>query len=110
MAGNAIIQPLSLGHQSKYLVGVKDNMEIVGFVTQAGSHALDDNLPAYQNAYVVDKVLEAGCKVVGKLNMHELAFGMTGVNDNHGTPVNPLFPKYIPGGSSSGCAVSVAEG
>lgn len=108
--GKVIIQPLSLGRKSKYQVGVKDNMDIVGYVTQAGSLAMDDNLPAYQNAYVVDRVIAADCKVIGKLNMHELAFGMTGVNDNHGTPLNYHFPDYIPGGSSSGCAVAVAEG
>ena len=48
--------------------------------------------------------------VVGKVNMHELAFGVTGINPWYGTPVNPLDPSLIPGGSSSGSAVAVATG
>jgi len=59
---------------------------------------------------LVDSLLAAGCKVVGKANMHELAFGMTGVNATFGTPVNPIWPDLIPGGSSSGTAVAVADG
>ena len=52
----------------------------------------------------------AGARIVGKTNLHELAFGGTGVNPYTGTPVNPLDPARIPGGSSSGSAVAVATG
>jgi amidase len=59
---------------------------------------------------VVAHIIEAGCELIGKLNMHELAFGMTGVNYLTGTPINTHYPQYIPGGSSSGTAVAVAQG
>ena len=52
----------------------------------------------------------AGAAIVGKANLHELAFGGAGVNEWYGTPVNPLDPALLPGGSSSGSAVAVAEG
>ena len=48
--------------------------------------------------------------VVGKTNLHELAFGVTGINPWFGTPVNPLDPALVPGGSSSGSAVAVGSG
>ena len=52
----------------------------------------------------------AGVAIVGKVNLHELAFGASGVNEYFGTPVNPLDPDRVPGGSSSGSAVAVADG
>ena len=51
---------------------------------------------------------EAGARIVGRTNLHELALGVTGVNQWYGTPVNPLDPSRVPGGSSSGSAVAVA--
>src|SRR5690606_15725813 len=51
-----------------------------------------------------------GGRIVGKTNLHEIAFGGTGVNAFSGTPTNPLDPARIPGGSSSGSAVAVATG
>lgn len=48
-------------------------------------------------------------RIVGKANLHELAFGASGINPGYGTPVNPLDPRRIPGGSSSGSAVAVAS-
>jgi amidase len=89
-------------------VAVKDNIDVEGFVTTAGSAAYADKAVATNNAHVVDSVLNSSCQLVGKLNMHELAFGMTGVNAHFGTPLNYNFPHYITGGSSSGCAVAVA--
>ena len=52
----------------------------------------------------------AGARIVGRTNLHELALGVTGVNPWFGTPVNPLDPTLVPGGSSSGSAVAVATG
>lgn len=91
-------------------VVVKDCIDVTGTVTGCGSAAYVDAAPASSHADVVQSLLQAGCKIIGKANMHELAFGMTGVNDFHGTPVNPLWPDRIPGGSSSGSAVAVAGG
>ena len=64
--------------------------------------------PAQAHAAVVERLVQAGCRIIGKTRMHELAYGMTGVNAATGTPVNPRWPDRIPGGSSSGSAVAVA--
>lgn len=73
-----------------------------------GSRAFAQSDPAQANAAVVASLLDAGCRIVGKANMHELAYGVTGANAFTGTPVNPLFPDRIVGGSSSGSAAAVA--
>jgi amidase len=89
-------------------VGVKDSIDIAGFPTRMASACLADAPPATQHAAVVRALLGAGCRIVGKTNMHELAYGVTGVNRWTGTPVNPRAPGRVPGGSSSGSAVAVA--
>lgn len=91
-------------------VVVKDCIDVAGTVSYCGSAAFLDRAPATENADVVDAVLDAGCHIVGKAKMHELAFGMTGANATFGTPVNPAWPDRIPGGSSTGSAVAVAAG
>lgn len=91
-------------------VAIKDTIDIAEMRTRAGSRALQDTLPAEKNAAVVDRLLEGRYRIVGKANLHELAFGMTGVNGWTGTPINPNFPELIPGGSSSGSAAAVAAG
>jgi amidase len=91
-------------------VGVKDSIDIQGFATRLGSACFADAPPAAEHAAVVRVLLEAGCRIVGKTNMHELAYGVTGVNRWSGTPVNPRAPERVPGGSSSGSAVAVATG
>ncbi len=89
-------------------VAIKDCLDIEGMVTRCGSRALADAAPAENHADVVVKLLFAGCRIVGKTKMHELAYGMTGINAFEGTPVNPRYPDRIPGGSSSGSAAAVA--
>ncbi|HYH21674.1 MAG TPA: amidase [Azospirillum sp.] len=91
-------------------VAIKDTIDIAGMPTRAGSRALDMAPPATAHADVVQAVLDAGCRIVGKTALHEFAYGMTGVNAWSGTPVNPRFPALIPGGSSSGSAAVVAAG
>jgi amidase len=103
-------EQFELGLSKQLIVGIKDNIDIAGLSTCAGSKALFEQSKANEHADVVKKIIRSGAKIVGKLNMHELAFGMTGVNEYYGTPINYVFPKYITGGSSSGCAVAVAEG
>lgn len=100
---------LSLG-QGPYTVVVKDTIDIAGLPTCAGSAALADTTPAIAHAEIVKLILKAGYRIVGKANLHELAFGMTGVNAWSGTPENPRYPSLIPGGSSSGSACAVASG
>jgi amidase len=91
-------------------VGIKDSIDIAGYPTRAGSAAFADAGGAQQHATVVQALLDGGCRIVGKTNMHELAYGVTGINHWSGTPKNPRYPDRIPGGSSSGSAVAVAAG
>jgi amidase len=106
---NALVQSLDLGGTGLSVV-VKDCIDIKGTVTSSGSAALQHAAPATDHADVVKSVLDAGCHIIGKAAMHEFAFGMTGVNEVFGTPINPIWPDRIPGGSSSGSAVAVAAG
>ena len=91
-------------------VGVKDSIDIAGYPTRAGSAAFAAAAPARHHAAVVQALLDGGCRIVGKTNLHELAYGVTGINRWSGTPRNPRYPERIPGGSSSGSAVAVAAG
>ena len=101
------VERLDLGG-SGARVAVKDSIDVAGFATRMGSACLADAAPARRHAAVVQALLTAGCHIVGKTNMHELAYGVTGINGWSGTPVNPRAPGRIPGGSSSGSAVAVA--
>lgn len=103
------IEQFNIGSNHDLVCAVKDNIDISGYVSRAGSAALINEAPADKHADVVENLLASNTTLIGKLNMHELAFGMTGVNQHFGTPINPLFPDYITGGSSSGCAVVVAN-
>ena len=92
-------------------VAVKDCIDVAGVITTAGSPAVaDDAAPADADAECLAGVRALGGRIVGKANLHELCFGSTGVNLHYGTPVNPLDPRRVPGGSSSGSAVAVATG
>jgi amidase len=88
-------------------IAIKDSIDIAGHATTAASRALADAPPAPRHAEVVQRLLDAGWRITGKTNMHELAFGMTGINDFCGTPRNPQDAARIPGGSSSGSASAV---
>jgi len=92
-------------------LAVKDLIDVAGVPTTAGSRAVsDDALPAAADAACLAGARAAGARVVGKANLFELAYGASGLNEWFGTPVNPLDPGRVPGGSSSGSAVSVATG
>jgi mandelamide amidase len=86
---------------------IKDNLDCVGYATTGGTPALRDNRPK-QNAAVVRKLLDAGAIVLGKANMHEMAFGITNNAAAFGPARNPYDPTRIPGGSSGGTAAAVA--
>ncbi len=91
-------------------VSIKDLLDVAGETTLAGSVVLKDRPPAATDAPVVSRLRAAGAAILGKTNMTEFAFSGVGINPHHGTPGNPLDPSRIPGGSSSGAAVSVAAG
>ena len=103
------VERFSLGGDGP-TAAMKDCIDIAGHRTSAGSEAWADRPPATAHARIVDAVLASGARIVGKTNMHELAFGLSGINRWLGTPPNPLFPALIPGGSSSGSAAAVAAG
>lgn len=92
-------------------LAVKDAIDVAGVPTTVGCAAVaDDAAPADADAACLHGARAAGARIVGKTNLHELCFGATGVNPWYGTPLNPLDPSLIPGGSSSGSAVAVATG
>jgi amidase len=92
-------------------LAVKDLIDMEGEPTTAGSRAVAERArPAEKDAECLAGARAAGARVVGRTNLHELALGVTGVNPWYGTPVNPLDPALVPGGSSSGSAVAVASG
>ena len=81
-----------------------------GVPTTAGCLAVAQTAkPAAEDAPCLAGARAAGAAIVGKANLHELAFGGAGTNEWYGTPVNPLDPELLPGGSSSGSAVAVAN-
>ncbi|WP_432697345.1 amidase [Marinobacterium sp. YM272] len=104
-----VVQSLALGGEGPDIM-VKDTIDVAGYQTRAGSRALDQVEPAQSHAAVVRRLLDAGWHINGKTNLHELAFGTTGINNWTGTPENPNYPGRVPGGSSSGSAAAVAAG
>ena len=91
-------------------VSIKNLCDVAGETTLSGSIALDDTPPAKQDAPVVARLRAAGAVIVGSTNMSEFAFSGVGFNPHYGTPGNPADRARVPGGSSSGAAVSVADG
>lgn len=93
-------------------VSIKDLLDVAGEPTLAGSVVLQDAPPAPADAPVVKRLRQAGAAIIGKTNMTEFAFSGVGLNPHHGTASNPADTALarIPGGSSSGAAVSVAAG
>ncbi len=102
----------SPGRYAGIPIAVKDLFDIAGEPTPAGSTVLADARPAAANAPVVARMLAAGFIPVGRANMTEFAFSGLGVNPHYGTPTSPWdrASRRIPGGSSSGTAVAVADG
>ncbi|KYK48305.1 amidase [Bradyrhizobium liaoningense] len=93
-------------------ISIKDLFDIKGQVTRAGSRALDDSPPAEQDAATVARLRRAGFVVIGRTNMTEFAYSGIGINPHYGTPkgVWNRSEGHVPGGSSSGAAVSVLDG
>lgn len=103
---------LAVGRYAGIPIALKDLFDIAGQPTPAGSKVLADAPPARANAPVVQRMLNAGFIVMGRVNMTEFAFSGLGINPHYGTPSSPWDrdAARIPGGSSSGTAVAVADG
>lgn len=93
-------------------ISIKDLFDVAGEPTPAGSKVLANAAPAAQDAAVVSRLRRAGAVLTGRTNMTEFAFSGLGLNPHHGTPRNPHDREAgrIPGGSSSGAAISVTDG
>src|ERR1700741_3844612 len=93
-------------------ISIKDLFDIQGQVTRAGSRALEDSPPAAADAPVVARLRRAGFIVIGRTNMTEFAYSGIGINPHYGTPKGAWQrgTGHVPGGSSSGAAVSVVDG
>jgi aspartyl-tRNA(Asn)/glutamyl-tRNA(Gln) amidotransferase subunit A len=93
-------------------ISVKDLFDIAGETTLAGSIALKDAPAAQEIAPVVQRLIAAGAVITGTTNMSEFAFSGIGINPHYGTPRNPYDRDTgrVPGGSSSGAAISVTDG
>jgi amidase len=105
------VRPSGAGPLAGLSFVVKENIDVEGCVSTNGhpdfaaSHA-----PARAHAPVVESLLAAGARLVGKSQMDEMAYSLMGANAHYGTPVNPRARDRHPGGSSSGSAVAVAAG
>lgn len=93
-------------------VSIKDLFDVQGQTTAAGSTVLANAPPAVADSAAIGRLRAAGAVLSGRTNMVEFAFSGVGINPHFGTPVNPADNRVerIPGGSSSGAAVSVATG
>ncbi|HDH41396.1 MAG TPA: Asp-tRNA(Asn)/Glu-tRNA(Gln) amidotransferase subunit GatA [Candidatus Altiarchaeales archaeon] len=97
------------GRLKNLLLGIKSNINVEGLLTSAGSRTLENYISPY-NATVIEKIKAEGGQILGMTNMDEFACGSSGETSFYGATDNPSAPGYIPGGSSSGSAASVAAG
>jgi aspartyl-tRNA(Asn)/glutamyl-tRNA(Gln) amidotransferase subunit A len=101
---------ISLGPLDGAIVSIKDLFDVAGEPTRAGSKVLGDEAqPAAADAPVVRRLRAGGAVIVAKTNMTEFALGAIGANPHFGTPGNPRDRARVPGGSSSGAAVTVGD-
>src|SRR5215468_4778626 len=101
----------SLGPLDGVVVSIKDLFDVAGEPTRAGSRILAEEAPpAAADAIVVQRLRQAGAVIIAKTNMTEFAFSGIGANPHFGTPGNPRDRRRIPGGSSAGAPVAVADG
>ncbi len=100
-----------LGRFAGIPVSIKDLFDVAGDTTLAGSTVLKGTAVAERDATAVARLRAAGLVVIGRTNMTEFAFSGLGMNPNYGTPLNPWDrgTGRIPGGSSSGAAVSITD-
>ena len=110
--GPSALPPLaSHGVLQGYEFVFKDLFDVEGYITGVGNPAwLTTHQPAKQTSPLILSLLASGAKCVGRVQTDELAYSLNGQNTHYGTPVNPVAPQCLPGGSSSGSAVAVARG
>jgi aspartyl-tRNA(Asn)/glutamyl-tRNA(Gln) amidotransferase subunit A len=102
---------VSLGPLDGAIVSIKDLFDVAGEPTRAGSKILaDEAKPAASDAAIVRRLRAGGAIIVAKTNMTEFAFTGIGANPHYGTPGNPRDRTRVPGGSSAGAPVAVADG
>src|SRR6202167_4686457 len=102
---------ISLGPLDGTIVSIKDLFDVAGEPTRAGSKILaEEAAPAVADAAIVRRLRAGGAVIVAKCNMTEFAFSGVGANPHFGTPGNPRDRKRVPGGSSAGAPVAVADG
>ncbi|MEN5297321.1 amidase [Brucella sp. TWI559] len=99
-----------LGPLDGRIVSIKDLFDVKGEPTLAGSVIRKTAAPAHTDAIIVQRLRAAGAIIVGKTHMTEFAFTAVGLNPHYGVPANAVDPTRVPGGSSSGAAVSAAQG
>ena len=100
----------SVGPLDGVIVSIKDLFDVAGEPTRAGSKILaEEAAPAASDAVIVQRLRRAGTVIVAKTNMTEFAFSGIGANPHFGTPGNPRDRGRVPGGSSAGAPVAVAD-
>ena len=90
-------------------VSLKDNIDVAGMITTAGSKVLANNM-SNRDAFIVERLKRAGAVIVGKANLHEWVFGPTSQSTHYGPVRNPWDTNRIPGGSSGGSGAALAAG
>lgn len=101
------INQLEKGILKGLMISVKDLFDVKGYETKGGSKFLDKGI-AKKDAKCISLIRKAGGLLIGHTNMTELAYSGLGINPHYGTPSNPIYDKAVPGGSTSGGAVSIA--
>lgn len=101
------INKVKKGKLKGLIISVKDLFDVKGYKTKGGTKFIDDEI-AQKDAKCISLIRKAGGLLLGHTNMTELAYSGLGINPHYGTPSNPIFKNSVPGGSTSGGAVSIA--
>ena len=101
------ISKIKSGLLKGLIISVKDLFDVKGYHTRGGTKFLETDI-SLSDAKCISNIRKAGGLLLGHTNMTELAYSGLGINPHYGTPDNPSFPGSVPGGSTSGGAVSVA--
>jgi aspartyl-tRNA(Asn)/glutamyl-tRNA(Gln) amidotransferase subunit A len=108
--GPQSLAPLSEGIISGYRFVFKDLFDVAGYKTGAGNPTwLKTHDAALKTSPLIELLLKQGANCIGRVQTDELAYSLNGQNIHYGTPINPIAPTCLPGGSSSGSAVCVAN-